>query len=89
MSYLLSVEIAREYTQEVMRFYPRRPLLGAILSDVAHRRRLTLTQLRKEIGISQPQLSQIMNGVTQPGMHTMRRLRKYLRIDGNILIDYA
>lgn len=89
LSYLLSLEIAREHKQELTRLYPGRALLGAILSETAHQQRITLTQLRKKIGISQPQLSQIMNGITKPGMHTVRKLRKYLRIDGNILIDHT
>jgi DNA-binding Xre family transcriptional regulator len=84
-----SMRLAEEFRAIAEKYYPRRPLITALLNEEMHRRRVSQMQLADIIGIKVEYLNKLISGKTNIGMLTAEKLRTKLDIDGNYLMDIA
>jgi len=84
---LTSKHLADEFRSIAEKYYPKRPLITALLKEEMHRRRVSQYQLCELLGMKVEYFNKIITGRTKIGMKTANKIRRQLDIDGNYIMD--
>jgi hypothetical protein len=84
---LTSKHLAHQFRCIAEKYYPKRPLITALLKEEMHRRRISQTQLCKILEMNTEYFNKIITGRTNIGMQTANKIRQRLGIDGNYIMD--
>ncbi|MDR3326552.1 MAG: helix-turn-helix domain-containing protein [Prevotellaceae bacterium] len=84
---LASKHLANEFRSIAEKYYPKRPLITALLKEEMHRRRVSQYQLCEILGMNAEYFNKIITGKTKIGMKTANKIRQRLGVDGNYIMD--
>ncbi|MDR3269710.1 MAG: helix-turn-helix transcriptional regulator [Tannerella sp.] len=84
---LTSKHLANEFRSIAEKYYPKRPLITALLKEEMHRRRISQMQLCEILGMNVEYFNKVITGKTNIGLQTANKIRQRLGIDGNYIMD--